>query len=171
MSETLFAPTLRAIEGVVERAEREPSITARHAPLSGWSAGQHLAHVSLANRSIAAAVKAILVGGPEVDAAGRTSQMVQTILATGQIPRGAASAPEGTEPGEERSDAELHELTSHARADFRRLVALETAILTVPGTVAHPVLGPLGASDWVHFAGIHTDHHLAIVDEILAHSS
>jgi DinB family protein len=167
-NETLFAPTLRALEGVVERTEREPPVTACRADGSGWSVGEHLAHVSLANRSMAAAVKSILVGGPEVEIGGRVSEIARTILATGEIPRGIADAPAGTEPGDERTHEALHELVSQARSDFRRLAAMEEPILAVPGTVAHPLLGPFSASQWVRFCGIHTRHHLAIVDEMLS---
>ena len=166
MSETLFGPTLRALEGVVERAEREPSVSARRADVSGWSVGEHLAHVSLANRKMAAAVKSILVGGPEVASDGETSDIARSILAGGGIPRGVASAPAGTEPGAERSDEELRDLVSRARTDFRRLAAMEETIRAVSGVVAHPLLGPFSASEWVRFAAIHTRHHLAIADEI-----
>ena len=41
-------------------------------------------------------------------------------------------------------------------------------LLAAPGVVPHPLLGDFDAASWVHLARVHTEHHLAIIDEILA---
>ena len=34
--------------------------------------------------------------------------------------------------------------------------------------IPHQLLGPLDAPEWLRFARVHTEHHLAIVDELLS---
>jgi hypothetical protein len=62
------------------------------------------------------------------------------------------------------------EETARLFDDLRREVsALQSEAATLPaldGRIAHPLLGAFTASQWIRFARVHVDHHLAIVRDI-----
>jgi hypothetical protein len=98
---------------------------------------------------------------------GSASLPGRLLLRAGAIPRGRAEAPEEALPAEAP-------LVEDCRARYE--TALELLAAFAPhlgtirkwrGTIPHPLLGDFQARDWLRFARIHTEHHLAIVDDIL----
>ena len=60
-------------------------------------------------------------------------------------------------------------LVAKAREFAGSLTPVVNEIRTWAGTVPHPILGSFTAAQWLRFARVHNAHHLAIVDDILAH--
>jgi hypothetical protein len=172
----LFSPALDlerlralcdAIDVWIERhgADLQRSVPA----ISAWSPEHHLAHVALANELVIRNLKSLLRGeGPLVthDAPPRPGAL--ELLSAGRLPRGAAQSPRMVRPPETiRRDFLLEWLAD----DRRELEALAPALAQAqPGgpTIAHQLLGPLDAAQWLRFGAVHTHHHLTIAGEVLA---
>jgi hypothetical protein len=136
--------------------------------VSGWNAEQHVVHVSLANELVGRNLKNLLKGsGMLVVDSGEPVDGALDILASGRIPRGQAQAPRIVRPPELVERAYLQEWLEGNRRDFaeaaERVDELERASKRIP----HQVLGSLTAVQWVRFAAVHTEHHLAIARELL----
>lgn len=145
----------------------------RSAPnVSGWSAEQHLAHLSLANELVVRNLKSLLKGaGPFVVESGEPVPGALAILASGQVPRGQAQAPRIVRPPETVEREYLLEWIAGNERDFAELALRSAELAAARHKVPHQVLGPLTAAQWVRFASIHTRHHLAIAREVLAATS
>lgn len=143
---------------------------ARIAPqVSGWSAEQHLAHLSLANELVVRNLKSLLKGsGPFVVDAGEMVPGALEILTVGQVPRGQAQAPRIVRPPEQVVREYLLEWIGGNRKDFGALREQSALLAAATCKVPHQVLGPLTACEWLRFAVIHTQHHVAIAREALA---
>ena len=98
---------------------------------------------------------------------GEASLPGRMLLRAGFIPRGRAQAPEEVLPAEVPT---VEECRARYEAVLQLLAAFAPHLDTIRklrGTIPHPLLGDFRARDWVRFARIHTEHHLAIVDDIL----
>ncbi|MGE3166753.1 MAG: DinB family protein [Planctomycetota bacterium] len=141
-------------------------------PGSGWTVAQHVHHVVRAFAAGLAAVGKLSTNvGPVTPSGPATiSSRAEQILRTGEIPRGAAAAPEMVLPDAQPDIDSL--LDSIVRLDAK-VVELQRRTEAIAGagagTIPHPILGPLGASDWVRFTRVHTNHHVGIVQDLLAH--
>jgi hypothetical protein len=165
------APDLAALALRIDEMEHllalAPDVLAAVAPsCSGWSSEQHLAHVALANELVLRNLKSLAEGqGLLIVRGGEPLPGTLQVLATGRIPRGQAQAPRMVRPPARVQPELLRQWLADGRAalgalDPRTLVASE---LKIP----HQVLGPLDAPQWARFGLVHTEHHLAIVREIL----
>jgi hypothetical protein len=134
---------------------------------SGWSSEQHLAHVTLANELVLRNLKSLAEGqGLLIVRGGEPLPGTLEVLAAGRIPRGQARAPRMVRPPERVQPELLAQWLADGRAalaalDPRTVIASE---LKIP----HQILGPLDAPQWARFGVVHTEHHLAIVRELLA---
>jgi len=154
--------TMRTLE-----ASGRPELERVQPDRSGWSPVQHLAHVTLANERVLANLAALLAGtGLLVMRGGEPHPMARGLLAAGKLPRGEAQAPRMVRPPERVDRAMLAQWLAEGEAAVR---ALDPARL-VPGElkIPHQLLGPLDAPEWLRFARVHSEHHLAIVDELLS---
>ena len=142
----------------------------RHAPaVSGWSVGQQVEHTLRSMRRMFAAVRLLLDGDDQrIRSAGTPNAAGQRVLRTGRIERGTAQAPEYVLPGPGPDPDGLRPLHARLVRMIDTFPAHRAAILAAPGVVPHPLLGDFDAASWVHLARVHTEHHLAIIDEILA---
>lgn len=134
---------------------------------SGWSCEQHLAHVALANELCLKNLASLASGtGLLVQRGGEPDPRALAVLTAGRLPRGEARSPRMVRPPER---VQL-ELVRSWLADGRAAIAaLDPARLgPTELKVRHQVLGPLDAPQWARFARVHTEHHLAIADEVVA---
>ena len=135
--------------------------------VSQWSAEQHLAHLALANELSFQNVKSLLAGkGRLIQPEGEPVPAAREVLAAGVMPRGA-QAPRMVQPPREVQRDYLLEWLAGNRADIDQLEPQTAAIARTPGRIPHQLMGPLSASNWVRFAAMHTEHHLAILNAVL----
>ena len=135
--------------------------------VSAWSCVQHLYHVALASDLAFQAVNGILSGrSPRIVHEGRPNELAQRVFRDSGFPRGASKAPRMITPPEpiapELQAAELR-LGRETRAARRERTA---AIAHAHARIPHQELGPLNACEWLLFARLHAEHHLAILRDI-----
>ena len=153
------------LEGLRE-IEARAGETVRNPAVSAWGVPEHFHHVALVAGSIAMAVAAILRG--RGGAPGESSELAATLLGAGEIPRGFGQAPEGMRPAESPDAAAIREAVAKARSRWEKVVDRTEEIAVASARLPHYALGPLTAAEWVRFAAVHGDHHLAIVKDVLA---
>lgn len=140
----------------------------RRPEVSGWSALEHVAHVSLANELIVRNLHSLSSNqGALVQPTGEPVAGALEILERGVIPRGLAQSPRMVRPPTRIDRALLAEWMAGAEAGFEHFAAQTELLERAPGRIPHQLLGPLTAAQWVRFARIHTLHHLAIADAAL----
>lgn len=138
--------------------------------VSTWSPAQHVQHAIIALRRIFAAVSELRAGsGDAVKPKGSPTLSGRALLLSGWIPRGRAQAPEFAVPDAIPSRAGMRERHDAACERFGELAANATTLRGVPGVIEHPILGGMSAVQWWRFARIHTEHHLAIIDDVDRH--
>lgn len=138
--------------------------------VSRWSPAQQVQHVLLGLVAFAKTLERLERGGHEKIAPRGAPRLVgRAVLLTGWIPRGRAQAPESLVPDAIPGRAGLLEMLGDARGRWEALVPRAKELRQVPGALPHPMLGAFTAAQWVRFARVHTDHHLAIVADIDRH--
>jgi hypothetical protein len=160
----------RQLARLGERLALPPETLLAEAPeVSGWSTAAHVFHavlacdLSLGNAAALARDAGKLVRGPQ-----ERRDEAQVILRAGSIPRGEAEAPRFVTPPA-RIDLDLaRQLLEEVEGKRAGLAADLDALRAAPRTIPHQLLGDLTGPEWVRFARVHTDHHLVIVDEVLA---
>lgn len=142
----------------------------RHAPaISGWSVGQQVEHTLRSMRRMFAAVRLLLDGGDQrIRANGEPNAAGVRVLRSQRIERGIAQAPEYVQPGPGPDPDGLRPLLARLRRMVEDLPIRYPEIRRATGVVPHPLLGDFDARNWLTLARVHTAHHLAIIDEILA---
>lgn len=136
-----------------------------HEGVSGWSPGHHLYHIWLANgKSLAAVLYAASGRG---NAEGRPNKAGRLVLERGSIPRNRLSAPAMVQPPEDIDRTALEEALDRSREKLAEVEAQLDALSASEGRLEHPRMGPLNAEEWLRFVRIHSEHHHAIVREIL----
>jgi len=142
-------------------------VDARRSDVSGWSVGEHVEHLLLADRWVLSWVERAIDEPERGSTDGGPTLPGRLVLLTGFIPRGRGTAPEATVPRGLVAIELADELV-----DLRRRVTdlgrcLE-AIRVCRARLAHPVLGRLSAAEWLRFLAVHHRHHEKVVDEILS---
>ncbi len=141
---------------------------ARVPEVSGWSVAQQLFHSWKAGGQMLKAALMLYHGrGPIDHDADGPNRIGRIVLTRGRFPRGEAQAPAALVPPEELTRAELQMAAHRSHATFESLNGLLPSLAEVPGRFAHPYFGPLTATEWVRAARIHSDHHLAIIQDIV----
>lgn len=136
--------------------------------VSDWSPAQHLYHVLGATAMMLKAASLLAresVDGEEPHLRNRG----RDVLCNERIPRGVATAPDATQPPEDLDRAMLQRSLKRSR---EKLDAAAEAILANPGDSArglpHPMWGTLTSHQWIRAANVHCEHHLHLIQEILA---
>jgi len=141
------------LAGYIDRAELvSPDV-------SGWSVGQQIEHSLLSIRTMVAAI------GRTSDGSGPESSLTaigRLVLMSGQIPRGRGQAPASVTVEATPNEEHLLRSVEKARSAIARLDEISDA-----GVFDHPYFGVLDKKRTIRFIEIHTDHHLAIVRDIL----
>jgi hypothetical protein len=135
--------------------------------VSKWSPRMQLDHAALATRSICGAVELILAGDPRCVAAGPRGENLSAILTTGFIPRGRAEAPDSMKPAPDVGHAATREHLVTLRERLAALAPRADAIAAATLRFPHFALGPMTAAEWLRFARIHFDHHVAIAHDAI----
>ena len=136
------------------------------ADASGWSPGQHVFHVALANEFSLENVLSLLrqTGALRTEEAEPVAE-AEAILQRGRLPRGT-QAPRFVTPPRRLQRENLIDVLGGSRENLEavgeRLGELETTPMAIP----HQALGPLTAPRWLRFARVHTIHHLELLRRI-----
>jgi len=147
----------------------EERLLARAPDVSGWSAGAHVFHLVLAcDLSLRNAASLAKDTGRLVRAPEDRKDEALAILEAGVIPRGVAQAPRFVTPPP-RLDLKLAQQLLDEVGQARAALAADLdALRAAPRVIPHQLLGDLTGPEWVRFARVHTNHHLQILDEVLA---
>ena len=163
---TALADVRRGLVEMRQRAEDAETWERQVPDISKWTVAQQVHHACLVMGFVGMGVRGLLRGrgeeGPELAGPGRD------ILASGEVPRGVATAPKNFVPDDHPEAAAVIKLLERAEKTWEKIRDRETDLTAVTLRLPHPILGPLSAAEWVRFAGVHTDHHMKIVAEILA---
>ena len=84
------------------------------------------------------------------------------VFLTGKFPRGSAKAPASVLPIEDISISHLEESIAKVKAAIEALKSTEKNKF-----FTHPFFGNLNVPKTIQFFGIHTQHHLLIIEDIL----
>ncbi len=85
------------------------------------------------------------------------------VFLTGKFPRGKAKAPAVVMPIEQLSESHLLESIANAKKAIEELNnCAENQFFT------HPIFGKLNKTQTFPFLGIHTNHHISIIKDIVA---
>jgi hypothetical protein len=137
--------------------------------VSAWSPAQHLFHVALSADLAFSNVRALLRGGGgRIVQEGAPNALAVQVLTDESYPRGESAAPRTVTPPDEVEGAYL---TNEMQLNRETLMALSADLTKVPGAegrIPHVFLGELNASEWLRFARLHSEHHLAILRDIEA---
>lgn len=163
----LLGGILDRFEGL--RAEGPATLTRRAPSVSGWSVEQHLYHIALATDLALRNVRSLVRGrGRLIVPDGALTDAAADVLENRRTERGVAEAPRMVRP-EETVDPEFLAMELRGNRDTLAAVHAEAAeIGGAAGWIPHQILGPLSASHWLRFASMHAQHHLSIIEDVLA---
>ena len=133
--------------------------------ISGWSIGEQLYHITLANASIPKLIERMKEGrlGNEED----EPQLEKIALIEQGIIPGGRQAPERVIPPTDLNKDLLNRDYSRMRKATQRLAPLLDELHDIPNRFPHMFFGPLSAVEWVRFMEIHTRHHMNIVEKLV----
>ena len=135
--------------------------------VSAWSGDQQLYHIALATDLALSNVMALDSGkSPRIVAEPDPIPLALEVLERGSYPRGESEAPRIVQPPDEVDAALLADEYENLGGALEKVRALAAAIPGLPGAIPHQALGPLSAAQWLRFARLHAEHHLAIVEDI-----
>ncbi len=135
--------------------------------VSGWSAAQHLFHVTLATDLGLGNVLALRKGkGVLIRDEGELHPETRAVLLSPEIPRGQADAPRMVRPSEVVEPSQIQTELENTRRTLGELDALGGSLTDCKGWIKHQVLGPLQAIHWMRFCALHGEHHAKIVRDI-----
>lgn len=135
--------------------------------MSAWSPAQHVVHLCKANGGMLKAVEVICHGGPAAKNEGEPSEAGRRLLESGRFPPGA-EAPASVRPPDDVDREVLAASLKRGRAKLSSVEALLPQVETAEGRIAHPYLGMFGAAHWLRMAGVHSQHHQAVIQRIVA---
>ena len=126
--------------------------------ISEGNVGWHIVHSCLVVNSVCAAV----VKSDASKFIKKFSFKTFLVLLLNSFPRGKAKAPSFTMPSEELSTASILKSIQSSRASIEALAkAGKNQYFT------HPIFGDLNTGQTFKFLGVHTNHHLKIIKDIL----
>jgi hypothetical protein len=135
--------------------------------VSDWSPAEHLYHIGLANgRSLKAALL-MAQGALPLQEHGEPNEAGRTVLNEGHFETGRYEAPDNVQPPASITRDDVQEALSRSRAKLDDLADHLAVLSTVAGRLAHPRLGPLNGPQWLRFVRVHSEHHHAIIRDIL----
>ena len=126
--------------------------------ISEGNVGWHIVHSCLVINSVCGAVL-------KSDASKfikKFSFKAFLVLLLNSFPRGKAKAPSFTMPSEELSPTSILKSIQAARASIEALSKAEKNQY-----FTHPIFGDLNTGQTFKFLGVHTNHHLKIIKDIL----
>ena len=127
--------------------------------VSEGSVGWHLEHLLLVNGRVS---EALLQSNPETYQ-WRFNWRKTIILLTKKIPRGKAKAPKTARPDGNQTAEELKQRIPALKLKLESLTQLHPN-----ANFQHPFFGMLNLKTTIRFLFVHNQHHLKIVQDILA---
>ena len=135
--------------------------------VSDWSPAQHLYHIWRANASMLKAANVLAEGRMEAQPPELTESGKQ-VLREQSIPRGVGQAPDRLRPPDDLDRQGLRETWTRSRNKLDEVASRVDALADADGGLSHPYWGTLTAPEWLRAAHVHSDHHAAIISDILA---
>lgn len=126
--------------------------------VSRGAVGWHIAHTLLTINVVA---DALLSSKPE-EYQWKFDWRRSFLLALGKIPRGKIRAPEAVQVREETDKAALAAQVTATREKIKALPGLQPR-----NFFTHPFLGKIKLKPAIRFLGIHTQHHLKIIEDLV----
>ena len=137
-----------------------------HTEISGWSVGQHLYHITMANGSIPKLIERLKAGRLGNTEDEPKPEMLE-LITQGIIP-GGRKAPERAVPPEELTAELLNRDFKRMQKATQRLEPILGELHAIPNRFPHMYFGPMSALQWLRFMEIHTRHHMVIVDKLVS---
>ncbi len=136
--------------------------------LSAWSPAQHLYHLAVATGMMLKGIRLhVEAQHPYALADGEPSIVGRYVLSRGCMVRGKAQAPEGTHPPVDLSLEELRQSLARSRSRLEAIEPHLPILSSLTERSPHPFFGALTPAEWLRVARIHTEHHIAIVEDLL----
>ncbi len=149
---TLLLKQLSNVQATLQHAEKQ------HNAVSAANVGWHIDHILL---TVLLIVKATKNADPTLYKP--SFKLFKTIvLLTGKIPRGKAKAPKLVTPNAVATTQMLVEKIELAKNYISELNGLHKN-----NYFEHPYFGHLNVKPTIKFLGIHTNHHLKIINDII----
>ncbi|MEO1697220.1 MAG: DinB family protein [Planctomycetota bacterium] len=163
----LLSATIGRFEAL--REEGPGTLKVRADSVSGWSVEQHLYHIALATDLAFRNVRSLVAGkGRLIVEEGELGDEAAAVLRDRATRRGVAEAPRMVTPDADVDPEFLAMELTGIREGLEKLRGSADAIRRAPHWIPHQILGPLSAAHWLRFATMHANHHLSIVDDVLA---
>lgn len=143
----------------------------RATAISAWSPAQHLHHILIANGMMLKGIALICAGGSRILPEGALNDDGRYVLTHEHFPRGRGQAPAPTRPPADPSRADLRQGLARSQSRYEAAAKILPQVAGARGYLPHLFLGELDALQWLRLARVHSEHHLAIIDEILAHDA
>lgn len=144
---------------------------ARAPAISAWSVAQQVEHALRAAKGTLRAAASFAPEGAATPEARTTSARPtiagRAVLWLGRIPRGKGRAPKHVLPDALPDAATSRALLREADQELIALAPRWGALGGWRGASPHPALGVLSADQWARFTRIHTEHHVALIEDIL----
>lgn len=138
------------------------------AAVSGWSVAQQLFHSwKAAGQMLNAAVMLHHGRGPIDHEAEAPNRIGRIVLERERFARGQAESPAALHPPADLPREALQATHDRSRAKLHILQYLLPTLHDATGRMPHPYFGPLSAAEWLRIARVHSDHHFAIMQDIL----
>lgn len=146
-------------------ADDEEVLAARNPSVSGWSVGEHVDHLVLAERALLEWIERVIDDPSRSSPAGTPTRTGRLVLVSGWIPRGRAKAPGPTVPDSPDISLLPGRLSDLARLS-ERLEPRLSDVHTSRTTTEHPILGHFTPAQWLRFLDVHHRHHEKIIRDI-----
>lgn len=150
---------MKKLEHLLNEIERNiPHFEKLNLNVSKVTVGWQLEHAMLVLDSV---IYSIEVSKPE-EYTRKWNKNRAIVMTIQKIPRGRAKAPSRVQPADEFNETTLFEHLAKTRKNVSKLKRLNKNQF-----FPHPYLGHMKLKSTIKFLGVHTKHHLKIVDEIV----
>ncbi len=134
--------------------------------VSAWSPAQHLFHILRSNGMMLKGIHLICQGHRMTANEGAPNDAGRYMLAQGFV-RGQGKAPKAVVPPDEVSREALQDSLARSRKKYDETAAYLAALPDATGRIPHEFLGMLDGLQWLRLARLHSEHHLAIIRDIV----
>ena len=134
--------------------------------VSAWSPAQQLFHILRANAMMFKGIQLICHGHRMTENEGGPNDAGRYVLTHGFV-RGRAKAPDAVVPPDAVSREDLQDSLARSRRKYAETEAFLPQIPAATGRLSHHLLGMLNASEWLRLARVHSEHHRAIIRDIV----
>ncbi len=134
--------------------------------VSAWSPAQHLFHILRANGMMLKGIHLICHGHRMTANEGALNDAGRYVLTQGFV-RGQGKAPDAVVPPDEVSREALQDSLARSRKKYDETAAYLATLPDATGRILHGFLGMLDGSEWLRLARLHSEHHLAIIRDIV----